>query len=257
VHDNWLSPFVLGAEKKAASATSSPKSLVQLIHDIRENSSLRSAPHWGDGNKVRDGIIARAADEMIKVASQWRVDPSELNHKAAEMINADAYFTGAAQNPPKKVKIDFFYMHCMNCSIFFSSFLEQDWMKVEDKVRLLEWKGRVDLAMYASRASPELKIEEIKEYKPKHNGGWEGVIKRVDVLDDDGHAAKLIRALANGELRSKEFEDQGGEAFPIKGDMWLKLAHMVIDSVEGAETRWVRSCGFPEAWEKIGNRAKL
>lgn len=40
------------------------------------------------GNKVRDGTLARAPDEMIKYASQWKVGLDELEAKTAEMTNA-------------------------------------------------------------------------------------------------------------------------------------------------------------------------
>lgn len=232
--------------------------MVELIHETQQNEKVRNSPHWNDGNKVRDGVLARAAEEMVQLASSWRVTPGELERKTAEMINADVYFAGAAQNPAKEVRIDFFYMHCVNCSIFFSAFLNEAWLKVEDKCRLLEWKGRMDLAMYVSRGCPNLLLDEIASYQPKQpNQGWAEIIRRVDTYEDDGHAAKLIRALANGEQVCKPYERQGGDAFPIKGDMWLQLGHMVIDSVEGAKTRWVRNAGFKQGWDEIPDRAKL
>jgi hypothetical protein len=195
---------------------------------------------------------------MIALASQWRVKPEELEQKTAEMINAAVYFAGAAQKPGKQVKFDFYYMHSVNCSIFFSAFVKEPWLKVEDKVRLLEWKGRIDLALYVSRACPELLIDEIKNYQPKNpNDGWPEIIRRVDPIPDDGHASKLVRALANSEQACKPYENQPEDVFPIKGDMFLKLGHMAIDSVEGGEPRWVRSAGFDEAWEEIPARARL
>jgi Questin oxidase-like len=196
---------------------------------------------------------------MTDLAAQWQVKPDELQRKTAEMINACFYFTGAAQRPEKQVKFDFYYVHCTNSSIFFSAFLKEDWLKVEDKCRLLEWKGRLDLVMYASRRAPELLLDQITGYKVKKpEEGWEGVVARVNKLGDDGHASKLIRALANGEQTCREFEGSADEKdFVIRGDMWLKLGHMVIDSVEGTGPRWARSVGFDQAWENIPDRAKL
>jgi Questin oxidase-like len=195
---------------------------------------------------------------MTSLAAQFRVKPEELEEKTAEMINACAYFTGGAQWPGKEVKIDFFNMHCVNCSIFFSAFLGQEWMRVEDKVRLLEWKGRLDVAMYASRGSPELRLEEVTGYKAKREWSWEEIVKQVDRIEDDGHVAKLIRALRNGEEQCKKFE--GREGFPIKGEMWLQLGRMTLDSVQGLNDdsrKWVRNAGFEKAWEKIPDRARL
>jgi hypothetical protein len=35
----------------------------------------------------------------------------------------------------------------------------------------------------------------------------------------------------------------------IKGDMWDKVLHLIVDSVEAPGPNWVRSCGFEEAWK--------
>lgn len=150
-------------------------------------------------------------------------------------------------------------MHCINSSIFFSSFLEQPWLSPANKVRLLEWKVRADLALYASRGCPKLLIDEITSYKPKHgvDAPWEDVFERVRALPDDGHASKFVRALAHGKKTCKPWEGEDG--FLIKGDMWRLLGHMVIDSVEDTETDFVRNAGFDEAWKDIPLRegAKL
>jgi Questin oxidase-like len=193
---------------------------------------------------------------MIAVAAGWKVTLENLEQKTSEMINNSIYFTGASQRPSKQVKFDFFYMHCVNSSIFFSAFLKQDWLSAEDKCRLIEWKGRFDLALYVSRGCPELKLEEITEYKPKNpNDSWPDIIKRVNEFPDDGHASKLIRAIAHGEQVSKQYEGEDG--FVIKGDMFSRLGHMAIDSVEAGDPHWVRNAGFDQAWEKIPDRAKL
>jgi hypothetical protein len=129
---------------------------------------------------------------------------------------------------------------------------------LEDKVRLLEWKGRLDLALYASRGSPELRLEEVTGYKAKREWDWEEIMRKVDGMEDDGHVAKLIRALRNGQERCQQFESHDG--FQIKGEMWLQLGRMVIDSVDGPNedlVKWVRNAGFAQAWEKIPDRARL
>lgn len=248
----------MGAEKAAASIKPpSGKTLVQLIQEARGNDAIRMAAQWNDGNKLRDGVFKRAAAEMTSLAAQFRVKPEELEKQTAEMINACAYFMGAAQWPGKEVKFDFFYMHCVNCSIFFSAFLRQKWMRVEDKTRLLEWKGRLDVAMYASGGCPELRLEEVTGYKAKGEWTWDDIVRKVNAMEDDGHVAKLIRALRNGEARGRPYEAQ--EGFPIRGDMWLQLGRMTVDSVQGLgeTTKWVRNAGFAKAWEKIPDRARL
>lgn len=257
-HDGWMAPFLLRAEERAKNSTKS-QSLVQLIHEARQNDKLRSSPHWDDGNKVRDGVLQRAPEEMLDLAAQWRVRPEELEQKTAEMIGASIYFTGAAQHPPKKVKFDFYFIHCVNSSIFFSTLIKEPWLSEEDKCRLVEWKGRTDLALYVSRACPEPLLDEIKNYQPKQrDGGWAGITRRVDQLPDDGHASKLVRAIAHGEQACKPYENLPDDVFPLKGDMWELLGHMAIDSVENSqEDHWVRSAGFDQAWDDVPERAKL
>lgn len=257
-HDDWTATFLLQAEAKAKQNTTN-KTLVELIHECQANEKLRNSPHWDDPNKVRDGIFKRAANEMIDIASQWHVKPEDLEKKTAEMINTAAFFTAGSQHPPKHVKIDFFYMHCTNCSIFFSTFAKQPWLSVENKCRLLEMKGRLDLALYVSRGSPDIMTDEITNYSPKQpQDGWPEIFKRVDNIGDDGHACKLVRAFAHGQQACKPFEEAGGNAFPIKGDMWLKMGHIAIDSVELASgPRWIRNAGFDQAWNEVPNRSRL
>ncbi len=86
VHDTWIGPLLLAAEKAATSEKS--KSMVEILDEIRADKKLSTAAHWDDANKIRDGLIARAPDEMIKYASQWTVKSDELMIKTAEMTNA-------------------------------------------------------------------------------------------------------------------------------------------------------------------------
>ncbi|KAL8726031.1 MAG: hypothetical protein Q9166_006976 [cf. Caloplaca sp. 2 TL-2023] len=255
VHDGWIGPYLLDTEK-AASNTQTSKSLVEIQDQIRADPRLRTAAHWDDGNKVRDGILLRAPDEMVAYAAQWKVDVNDLKAKTAEMTNASVYFTGGAQHPPKQIKFDFYYMHCVNSSIFFSTFLKQPWISNENKVRLLQFKGWLDLAMYASRRAPEPLLGEVVNYKPKTTDGqsWEGIFKRVIEHEDDGHASKLVRALKHGEEICRPYNND--PRFRIKDDTWLKLGHMAIDSVEDTGEPWVRSAGFDEAWEKYEDRPR-
>jgi hypothetical protein len=149
-------------------------------------------------------------------------------------------------------------MHCVNSSIFFSAFLSSPSLDTATRIRLLEWKVRTDLAIYASRHSPRLLPEEITNYQAStatplnRQSSWDDIIARVNSLEDDGHASKLVRALKHGEEACKKFEDN--EAFVIKGDMWRVLGVMVVDSVEAGEPKWVRSCGFEEAWKDVPER---
>lgn len=117
----------------------------------------------------------------------------------------------------------------------------------------------MDLAMYASRRCPPILLDEIRSYKPKQPSNWDGVVDRVCDFFDDGHAAKLIRALAHGQRICQPYEDR--EEFRVKAEDWLQMGHMAIDSVENTRrfdvSTWVRSAGFEEAWENIPIRSQL
>ncbi|KAH0541231.1 hypothetical protein FGG08_004287 [Glutinoglossum americanum] len=257
-HENWLAPFFHGSEERAASYETLPtKSLVELLDEIREDKKLSTAAQWSDGNKLRDGVMKRAPEEMIGYASQWGAGPEELEEKTAEMINAVAYYTSAAQNPPKQVKLDFYYLHSLNSSIFLPTFLSLPLLSPAQKSRLITWKGRLDLVMYASRRSPRLLRDEVAGYVPRGGGKtWEELFRRVRGLDgDDGHIAKAVRALAFGEGYCGKF---GGKGRMEEG-MWEKAGWMALDSAQTPGPPLIRSVGFEKAWEKVQDRedAKL
>jgi hypothetical protein len=71
---------------------------------------------------------------------------------------------------------------------------------------------------------------------------------------DDGHAVKLGRAVAHGEVVSKKYENE--DWCKVKSFMWLKIGDMVIDSVEDEGEHWARSVGFDEAWKKFQDRPR-
>lgn len=86
VHDSWIGPFMLNAEKAAASSDRG-KPMVELLDEIRADKKLSSAADWDDSNKIRDGILVRAPDEMIRIAAKWKVLPCAIIEKTAEMTN--------------------------------------------------------------------------------------------------------------------------------------------------------------------------
>ena len=121
-------------------------------------------------------------------------------------------------------------MHCVNCSIFFWPFIRQPCLSIQNKARLLEWKGRVDLAMYASRRAPKPYTEDIIPYERPQLGlaerarQWQEIFARVSKDPEDGHASKIVRTLAAGEKLCEGFE--GRKEFPVKEAMWLAIALM-------------------------------
>lgn len=91
VHDSWMAPLFLGCEKAAeanSGSNKSEKTIVQLLEEARKDETLRNAVRFEEGNKIREGILKRAPEEMIKLASQYTIEEDELERKTAEMINA-------------------------------------------------------------------------------------------------------------------------------------------------------------------------
>lgn len=133
------------------------------------------------------------------------------------------YYTSAAQRPTKEIRFDFFYIHCVNSSIFFSKIIDLPFLDQAAKVRLLEWKGRLDLLVQVSRGSPDLLRDEITKYPAKND--WGSIFSRsIADPNDDGHLSKLVRAVAHGQKVCQPFESQ--QKMPISGDMWLKIGNM-------------------------------
>jgi len=88
IHPTWLDSFFFEVEAKAKRSNTPSKSLVDILDEIRADENLRTAARWSDQNQIRDGVLARAKDAMVKYASQWRVDPDNLEAAIAEMVNA-------------------------------------------------------------------------------------------------------------------------------------------------------------------------
>ncbi|KAJ6279553.1 hypothetical protein J3E71DRAFT_182420 [Bipolaris maydis] len=261
--DSRISTFFQNSEQQAAISYPSrkPKSLLELVEEVRTTDVIRSAPRWTDfGNKMRDGVIGRAGEAMASLASQFRIknDEEDLKRRTAEMISTCAYFAGAAQDkskPNRRTKIDFFYMHCVTSSIFFTVFNNQEWIRLEDRVRLVEWKARLDLAWYAVSGSAKLNHSAISEYSSIESNDlcWNMLFDKVIKEHDDGHAAKFMRALKNGEDSAREFEQgEYEEYFPMKGDMWLQLARMCQDTTGNrpSDLKWVPFTGFEQPWNR-------
>lgn len=105
-------------------------------------------------------------------------------------------------------------------------FLKAPWISDKNKVRLLEWKGRNDLALYASRRSPKPLLDEIQNYKPvkPQQSSWDAVIERMISHEDDGHGIKLVRAIRHGQEICKPYD--GKPSFRVRNGMWDKLGNI-------------------------------
>ena len=260
-HNKFFGPFLLRSEQLTKEKTHEEgSSLIDLMREIREDPSLYDEDYWDGGDSLNDKILADAPQKLCEIAAKWRVDVKDLDEKTAEMINVNAFLTGAAQRPDKEVKLDFFFIHCVNASIFFSAFNAQTWLSAENKARLLEWKGRSDLLTYASRLAPELHPDEIANYTPRQSGmTWPLLIERTNKIShDDGHIPKLIRALAHGAQVCAPYEARQdlSSKFPMKESGWLQIANMAVDTTTHPilPNRWVRGAGGARNWEKFADR---
>ncbi|XDG02298.1 hypothetical protein ABKA04_001913 [Annulohypoxylon sp. FPYF3050] len=238
VHHDDLRNFLLTAEEAAKSKSDPMPTIASLLEEVKANKKLATAAKFEDNRKLHDGVFARAWDEVIEITSRVRVKPEELEERTAEMYHTAVYEgASAAFYPGKEPKFDFF--------------LIQDWIPIESKVRLLEWKIRMDIVQYAARGCPPLSLDNIASYAPKQNepGSTDELLPRMHNLEEDGHAIKLFRAVGLGQTIVEKYDDK--DWVVIKSDLWTKVKHLVVDSVEAAGPHWVRSAGFGEAWGVI------
>jgi hypothetical protein len=258
-HDSMsIERYILDCEQESLKIAVSEKSLFKLYQDVNSNESIRAASRgFADGvSRVRDGILGCSSKELVDIAAQFRVLAPGLQRALAETTNVSAYATGAAKRPRKEHKIDFFHMHGVTASVLLDVFLRQSWISLEDKIRLVERKGRVDLLWYAASGAVDLNHSAIANYTAHLSAGldWDALYKAVVKEHDDGHLVKLVRALKHGQTISQPFESSDeGEAFPVKGNEWLKIAQLGYDSTASKpiEQKWVWGAGFDECWELV------
>ncbi|KAK1778377.1 hypothetical protein QBC45DRAFT_414289 [Copromyces sp. CBS 386.78] len=253
VHADDIGTYLLPAEAAAREdrAEDMGKILDLLEKGVRQNEKLAKAARMSDSNKIRDGVLARAKEEAIKLASRVKVNATnekELQERTAEMHDSAVFMASAAalvkRHEKKGPRFDFFLMHHVTSAPFFTTVNAQDWISLDTKVRLLEWKIRMDLVQYAARGAPELSLDAITSYQPKEkkaSGTPEEIISNLHFFEDDGHAIKLARAARICQLYYQTRDD----------DYWNKIYHLIVDSVLAPGPHWVRSCGFDEAWEDI------
>lgn len=256
-----IEDVLFAAEKeaeKAGASTGKPKPLIELMHMVRANDRIRTAPLWSDFVAKIRGVAQRAGDEMAGVAAQFRikVDEDDLKRRTAEMISVCVYLCGAAHQQGHPRKIEFYLMHSVTSSIFYTVMNRQDWIPLADRVRLVEYKARTDLMWYAATGSAPLDTAAICEYKnpESDDSSWDELFKNIVREPDDGHAAKFIRAVKNGERTSRIYEqtEEWASYFPCKGDMWLKVVRLCQDTTKSRPTdlKWIFFNGFEEAWKR-------
>jgi len=252
--------ILLEAEENAQKQSSESgqtemSSIVSLLEEINTNKKLATSAKLSDGNKIRDGVMKRAPDEMMRILTKVHVRPDGYEQALAEMVDASIY-TGAAAaiREGKQPRWDFFLIHHINVLSIYIVLSKQDWIPLDAKVRLLEWKIRMDLLQYAARACPSLSLDRISSYFPKQpkSDPNRGLVTRIHSLDDDdGHAIKLFRAVGVGRQFTKPFWASG--KLQLDSDaVYDKLYHLVADAVESGDgPRWVRGAGDEGAWKDV------
>lgn len=236
------------------------KPLLELYAEARADQTILTAPRWEDGPfKMRDGTLGRSKSEITSLAAQYRVKPSEMALRAAEVINCSALIAGACQRADKSPKIDFFHMHNVTSSIFLTVLTEDNYISLENKVRMVEWKARTDLLWYAAMGCPAYDVQEIYNYRAGPTAGmnWSQIYQTINTTHDDGHVAKFVRAVKSAEDVCKPFEQEHPEAFPLRGEGWLQLARMAYDSTLNLspEAKWVFGVGYEQGWAAVPARA--
>ncbi|KAL0934789.1 Oxidoreductase AflY 1 [Colletotrichum truncatum] len=255
-----LDELLLASERQAATATPRTMrfpSLLSMYEHVRADPKLSTAVRVGDENKIEDGILKRAKGPMIDILSQIHVDPEDLEERTAEMFHTMVLVaSSAAIHPPHHVKYDFFLMHHINSSLMYLTINAQPWISLSDKVRMLEWKIRMDLLQYAARGCPPISLDGIKTYEPKapSDESVRDIGKRLEDFGDDGHAIKQARATAICHELMKTYKDKPWAV--LNGDeIWKKIQHMVVDAVEGPGVLYVRSAGLEEVWKDVPHQS--
>lgn len=111
VHQDNFKKFLLTTEQASKSTLAPMPSIASLLEEVRSNEKLAHSARVTDGNKIRDGVLARAWDEMVEVTSRVKVKPEELEERTAEMYHTAIYEGAlAAFHPGKQPKFDFFLM---------------------------------------------------------------------------------------------------------------------------------------------------
>ncbi|PHH92982.1 hypothetical protein CDD83_2815 [Cordyceps sp. RAO-2017] len=273
----YIDVFFQKAEELARQAGPPRRPLVELYREVRANDKIRTAARLPDGPwKVRDGVLGRAMEDIVRVAAQFQVEPTDrdVERATAEMISCAAWTCGGVQKPGKERKIDFFLMHNVTSSIFLTVMGRQPWIRLKDKARLIEYKARMDLVWYAASAAPEILDENILNYEPTTSKGmdWGKLYETMNRHHDDGHVAKFVRAIKNGEEVTLPFEkgqvkgtdedriDGTTDFLPVRGDMWFRIAQMCYDSVHtyvDGKKKWVWGAGFDPMWDAVRDSSNM
>ncbi|KAM7219934.1 HypA protein [Rhypophila decipiens] len=271
VHGDEIGVYFLEAEKLSRPSISfqpqddeerETPSIISLLEEASNSEKLKKAAGPQNRIQIRDGILKKddVREEMVRLAAKVRVKPDEkeIERVTVEMFNACLFVASSAalfKEGEKVPKYDFYMIHNVNSSPIFPTLNNKPWLSPQSKARILEWKIRMDLLQYVARGCPPLSVDKISRYQPKPKPQAEGLgsglelISRLHELEqDDGHAIKLGRAalICQKEVKKK---NPTPELVINTPQLWEKVLHLIVDSVEAPGPTWVRNAGLVGAWE--------
>lgn len=92
VHVKRISGYYLPVETAAQKFNddaddANDKSLVSIIEEIRRDQKLQMALSWEESRKYEKSPVHTEILTMTHYASQWRVNPNQVEEKLAEIFN--------------------------------------------------------------------------------------------------------------------------------------------------------------------------
>ncbi|EHK20971.1 uncharacterized protein TRIVIDRAFT_223437 [Trichoderma virens Gv29-8] len=160
--------YFLPPTDRVAPSTASA-SQVEMHDQIRTNAIIHNAMHYDYIDKIHDGLIGEAGDQLLSVISQWKVSADEVEVKAAELFNACGIMKYTTQLWPRdqisRFRFDFMPMYTVTTATFFPVYLKTDWIKPGSKTCLVEWLGRANVLLCAECGAPEPRPEDFKTCK--------------------------------------------------------------------------------------------
>lgn len=98
-------------KQSSESGQTEMSSIASLLEEIRADEKLATSAKLSDGNKIRDGVMKRAPDEMMHILAKVHVRPEDYEQALAEMVDASIYAGAAAAiREGKQPRWDFFLM---------------------------------------------------------------------------------------------------------------------------------------------------
>jgi hypothetical protein len=94
VHEPWIGPLLLPAEKLAAKRSKPSKSLIELVKEVEADANVKHATNYNESPAFRVGVMKHGLESMIQYGSQYSVDESELTTRLAETIEAAGTYKG-------------------------------------------------------------------------------------------------------------------------------------------------------------------